>query len=97
MGDDSEIAELRRRVALIEKDVDGERTVSRHMLRKLGDVENAILDLTKAVAELSKSVAETQKSVSRLEDFVMVSQAELPRKFAEIAALVMREEMAKRK
>ena len=97
MGDDSEIAELRRRVALIEKDVDGERTVSRHMLRKLGDVENAILDLTKAVAELSKSVAETQKSVSRLEDFVMVSQAEMPRKFAEIAALVMREEMAKRK
>jgi len=28
---------------------------------------------------------------------MMVSQAEMPRKFAEIAALVMREELAKRK
>jgi hypothetical protein len=46
MGDENEIAELRRRVSLIEKDVEGERTVSRHMLRKIGDVENAVLDLT---------------------------------------------------
>jgi uncharacterized coiled-coil protein SlyX len=97
MGDESEIAELRRRVALTEKDVDGERTVSRHTLRKLGDVENAILNLTKAVAELTKTVAETQKGLSRLEDFVIVSQAEMPRKFAEVAAVVMREELAKRK
>jgi hypothetical protein len=90
MGDENEITELRRRLSLIEKDVEGERTVSRHMLRKIGDVENAVLDLTKAVAEL-------QKTLSRLEDFVMVSQAEMPRKFAEIAATVMREELAKRK
>jgi hypothetical protein len=96
MGDESDIAELRR-MTLIEDDVNGERTVSRHMLRKLGDVENAILNLTKAVAELTKTIAETQKGVSRLEDFVTVSQAEMPRKFAEIAALVMREELAKRK
>lgn len=97
MGDESEISELRRRLAMIERDAEGERTVSRHTLRKLGDVENAILDLTKAVADLSKSVAETQKDLSRLEDFVMVSQAEMPRKFAEIAAVVMREELAERK
>ena len=90
MGDESEIAELRRRLSVLEQDAEGERTVSRHTLRKLGDVENAVLDLTKAVAELSKGL-------SRLEDFVMVSQAEMPRKFAEIAATVMREELAKRK
>ena len=96
MGDESEISDLRRRVSLLEQDAEGERTVSRHMLRKIGDVENAILDLTKAVADLSKMVAETQRGQSRLEDFLMVSQAEMPRKFAEIAAAVMRDELARR-
>jgi hypothetical protein len=90
MGDESEIAELRRRLSLLEQDAEGERTVSRHTLRKVGDVENAILDLTKAIAELTRGL-------SRLEDFVMTSQAEMPRKFAEVAAVVMREELAKRK
>ena len=90
MAEESEITELRRRLAILEKDAEGERTVSRHTLRKIGDVENAVLDLTKAVAELTKGL-------SRLESFVMTSQAEMPRKFAEIAALVMREELAKRK
>ena len=90
MGDESEIAELRRRLSLLEQDAEGERTVSRYTLRKVGDVENAILDLTKAIAELTRGL-------SRLEDFVMTSQAEMPRKFAEVAAVVMREELAKRK
>jgi hypothetical protein len=104
MTDESEIATLSRRASLLEQDAEVERTVSRQMLRNLGDVENVILDLTKAVAELTKavaeltkSVAETQRGQSRLEDSVMVSQAKMPRKFAEIAALVMREELAKRK
>ena len=97
MTDESEIATLSRRASLLEQDAEVERTVSRQMLRNLGDVENAILDLTKAVAELTKSVAETQRGQSRLEDSVMVSQAKMPRKFAEIAAAVMREELAKLK
>lgn len=83
-------SQIRRRLAVLEQDVDGEKTVSRHMLRKMGDVENAVLDLTKAVAEITRGM-------SRLEDFVMTSQAEMPRKFAEIAAVVMREELAKQK
>jgi hypothetical protein len=95
MGDESEIAELRRRLSVLEQDAEGERTVSRHMLRKLGDVENAILDLTKAVADLAGKVAEVSKGASRLESFTLTSQAEMPRKFAEIAAAVMREELAK--
>jgi hypothetical protein len=53
-----------------------------HTLRKLGDVENCVLDLT--------------KRIRRLEDFLAVSYAETPRKLAEIAAAVMREELAKR-
>jgi hypothetical protein len=104
MGDESEIAELRRRVTLVEQDAEGEKTVSRHILRWLDDIDKAILDLTKAVGQLTKTVvdgqsalAETNKGLGRLEQFVLVSQAETPRKFAEIAAVVMREELAKRK
>ena len=96
MGDESEIAELRRRLAVLEQDAEGERTVSRHTLRKLGDVENAVLDLTKAVAELTKTVAEVSNGLSRFEGHVLVWQAEQPRKLAEIVAAVMREELARR-
>jgi hypothetical protein len=42
MGDESEISELSRRLALLEKDVEGERTVSRHMLRKLNEMDDKL-------------------------------------------------------
>ena len=78
-------------MSLLEQDAEGERTVAICSERSA-----TLKTLTKAVADLSKTVAETQKSLSRLEDFVMVSQAEMPRKFAEIAAAVMRDELARR-
>ena len=96
MGDESEIAELRRRISVLEQDAEGERT-SRHTLRKVNDVEGAVLDLTKAVANLTKNVADLAKAVGRVEDHIVVSQAELPRKLAEMVAAVVREELAKRK
>ena len=62
---------------------------------------NERIDLTKAVGQLTKTVvdvqnglAETNKGLIRLEGFVM---AEMPRKFAEIAAVVMLEDLAKGK
>jgi len=67
MGDESEIAELRRRISVLEQDAEGERTVSRHTLRKVNDVEGAVLDLTKAVANLTKNVAEMVAAVVREE------------------------------
>ena len=97
MGEESEIAELRRRISVLEQDAEGERTVSRHTLRKVNDVEGAVLDLTKAVANLTKNVADLAKTVGRVEDHIVVSQAELPRKLAEMVAAVVREELAKRK
>ena len=97
MTDESELATLSRRVTLLEQDAEGEKTISRHILRKVGDVENAILDLTKAVADLTKVIGETQRGQSRLEDFVMTSQAAQSRQFAEIAAVTMREELAKQR
>jgi hypothetical protein len=43
MADETNIAELRRRVSLIEQDVEGERGVSRHILRKVTESETACL------------------------------------------------------
>jgi hypothetical protein len=83
MGDESEIAELRRRLALLEKDVDGERNVSRYMLRKLNDVDDKLTSLA--------------KSVDRVEESVALLRADLPKIIADVVGAVMREETAKRK
>lgn len=88
MAEETEIADLRRRVALLEQDAEGERTVGRTMLRKLNGLEDALADLTRAAAEIAKGFG-------RLETFVMVSNAEMPRKVAEIVTLTMREERAR--
>ena len=90
MSDESELATLGRRLAVLEQEVEGERNVSRHMFRKLNDVEDTLLDLTKAVGNLTKSV-------SRMEDQLILLQADLPRKLSEMVAAVMREELALRK
>ena len=83
MGDESESAELRRRLAPLEKDVDGERNVSRYMLRKLNDMDDKLT-----------SVA---KSVDRIEENEALMRADLPKIIAEVVGAVMREELAKRK
>jgi hypothetical protein len=83
MGDESDIAELRRRVSLIEQDVDGERNVSRVMLRKLNEMDDRLTSIAKAADRVEQSVA--------------LLRADLPRIIAEVVAAVMREEQAKRK
>jgi hypothetical protein len=83
MGDESDIAELRRRVSLIEQDVDGERNVSRVMLRKLNEIDDRLTSVAKAADRVEQSVA--------------LLRADMPRIIAEVVAAVMREELAKRK
>ena len=83
MGDESDIAELRRRVSLIEQDVDGERNVSRVMLRKLNEMDDRLTSIAKAADRVEQSVA--------------LLRADMPRIIAEVVAAVMREELAKRK
>jgi hypothetical protein len=51
-----EITELRRRVSLVERDVEGERTVSPHILRKVTESEALILDVRAEVADLRKEL-----------------------------------------
>jgi uncharacterized protein YoxC len=83
MGDESEISELRRRVSLLEQDVDGERNVSRVMLRKLNEIDDRLTGVA--------------KSVDRVEQSVALLRADMPRIIAEVVAAVMREELTKRK
>ena len=83
MGDESDIAELRRRVSLIEQDVDGERNVSRVMLRKLNEMDDRLTSIAMAADRVEQSVA--------------LLRADMPRIIAEVVAAVMREELAKRK
>jgi len=83
MGDESDIAELRRRVSLIEQDVDGERNVSRVMLRKLNEIDDKLASVAKAADRVEQSVA--------------LLRADIPRIIAEVVAAVMREELTKRK
>jgi hypothetical protein len=45
-------AEIRRRVTLIEEDAAGEKTVSRHILRKVTENEKSLVELHNEVALL---------------------------------------------
>jgi hypothetical protein len=45
-------AEIRRRVTLIEEDAKGEKTVSRHILRKVTENEKSLVELHNEVALL---------------------------------------------
>ena len=83
MGD--ELADLRRRVALVEKDVEGERTVSRHILRKVTEIESALLDLRADMAGM-------RKDLNSVENQLVTLRADLPRIIAEAVGAVMREQ-----
>jgi transposase len=94
MGDESEIAELRRRVSLLEQDVEGERGVSRHILRKVTEGEMTLLDLRADMAGLRKELTER---VAAVENQLVTLRADLPRIIAEAVSAVVREEFARRK
>ncbi len=80
-----DIVELRRRVSLLEEDAKGEKSVSRHILRKLSDNERALLDLRGEVNEVRKEVndarqdvGELRKDLNDLRDEFMLLRADLP-------------------
>jgi hypothetical protein len=94
MAEEANIAELRRQVSLIEQDVEGERGVSRHILRKVTEGETALLDLRADMAGLRKELAER---VAAVENQLVTLRADLPRIIAEAVSAVVGEEFAKRK
>ena len=86
MGD-TEITKLNQRVALIEQDVEGERGVSRHILRKLTETEAAMLGHRGETAEMRKSLSERLTAV---ENQLVTLRADLPRIIADAVGAVLR-------
>jgi hypothetical protein len=78
MSENSEFNELRRRVSLAEQEIEGEKRVSRHILRK--------------VSENESSLAELKKEVSELRDEVILLRADLPGIIANVVGSLLREQ-----
>ncbi len=57
MSVEQDIADLKRRITLLEEDTKGEKLVARHILRKITENENILLDVKKEVTELRNDVA----------------------------------------
>ena len=57
MSVEQDIADLKRRITLLEEDAKGEKLVARHILRKITENENILLDVKKEVTELRNDVA----------------------------------------
>ena len=87
MADETNIAELRRRVSLIEQDIEG------YILRKVSESETALLDLRADMAGLRKELTER---VAAVENQLVTLRADLPRIIAEAVSAVVREEFARR-
>ncbi len=49
---ETDLSDLRRRVSLLEEEMDSEKRVTRHILRKVTENESMLLDLKKEVSEL---------------------------------------------
>ena len=56
-GVEAELAQLRRKVAELEGEVAGEKKVTRHILEKLSDNTNLLLEIKRDLAKLSDNVA----------------------------------------
>ncbi len=74
----ADIAELRQRVSLLEEDAKGEKTVSRHILRKVSDNERAVLDVRGDLSDLRQDVHELRKEVGDIRDELTLLRADLP-------------------
>jgi archaellum component FlaC len=70
--------EIRRRMTLAEKEIEGEKTVSRHILRKVNEMQTDLLDL--------------KKNVEQVREEVVLLRADLPGIIADVVGALLREE-----
>jgi len=78
---EQDIAELKRRIALLEEDAKGEKQVTRHILRKVTENENILLDVKKEVTELRNEVA--------------LLRADMPGMMANVVGALLRDHLSK--
>jgi hypothetical protein len=76
-------AEIRRRVTLIEKEIEGKKAVSRHILKKVNENEGLLLDLS--------------KRATNIEDRLALLRADLPGIIAGAVGALLREERERKK
>ncbi len=81
MSVEQDIADLKRRITLLEEDAKGERLVARHTLRKVTENENILLDVKREVTELRNDVA--------------LLRADLPGIIANVIGALLRDRPAK--
>ena len=81
MSVEQDIAELKRRIVLLEEDAKGEKQVTRHILRKVTENENILLDVKKEVTELRNEVA--------------LLRADMPGMMANVVGALLRDHLGK--
>jgi hypothetical protein len=78
---EQDIADLKRRIALLEEDAKAEKLVARHILRKVTENENLLLDVKKEVTDLRSDVA--------------LLRADLPGIIANVVGALLRDHLRK--
>jgi len=81
MSFEQDIADLKRRITLLEEDAKGERLVARHTLRKVTENENILLDVKREVTELRNEVA--------------LLRADMPGMMANVVGALLRDHLGK--
>jgi hypothetical protein len=81
MSVEHDIADLKRRITLLEEDAKAEKMVTRHILRKVTENENILLDVKKEVTELRNDLA--------------LLRADMPGIIANVVGALLRERLGK--
>jgi hypothetical protein len=81
MSVEQDIADLKRRIALLEEDGKGEKQVTRHILRKVTESENTLLDVKREMTELRNDLA--------------LLRADMPGIIANVVGALLRDHLSK--
>jgi hypothetical protein len=81
MSVEQDIADLKRRITLLEEDAKSEKLVTRHILRKVTENENILLDVKKEVTELRNDLA--------------LLRADMPGIIANVVGALLRDQLGK--
>lgn len=81
MSAEQDIADLKRRLALLEEEAKGEKLVARHILRKVTENETILLDVKKEVTALRNDLA--------------LLRADMPGIIANVMGAILRDRLGK--